>query len=140
VLRRGYSTWGTFTRYPAALLHNRFFTVSTTMSPAKKSLKIVALPIAKLGFTDVPRISNSSYRSWLDTLLNSKPNQKLILKHDKSAIDQCFREQVMQQYALDNNKLKQALADVYKSRSLVQAPTDKTSRLSGLKTKPSGPE
>jgi hypothetical protein len=110
------------------------------MSPAKKSLKIVALPIAKLGFTDVPRISNSSYRSWLDTLLNSKPNQKLILKHDKSAIDQCFREQVMQQYALDNNKLKQALADMYKSRSLVQAPTDKTSRLSGLKTKPSGPE
>jgi hypothetical protein len=110
------------------------------MSPAKKSLKTVVLPIATLGFTNVPRISNSSYRSWLDSLLKSKLNQKLFLKHDKDAIDQCFREQAMQQYALDNNKLKQALADVNKSRTLVQAPTDKTSRLSKYKTKPSGSE
>jgi hypothetical protein len=87
------------------------------MSPAKKGLKTVALPLAKHGFTDIPRIANSSYRSWLTTLLQSKSNKKLLLNHEKTVIDQCFREQAMQQYALDNNKLKKAPVDVSKWRS-----------------------
>ena len=92
------------------------------MSPAKKSLKTVALPIARFGFTDVPPLNgdSGSYRCWLNTLLKPKSNQKLLLKHDKNVIDQCFREQAMQQYALDNNKLKQALSDVRTLRSCLR--------------------
>jgi hypothetical protein len=84
------------------------------MSPAKKALKTVALPIAKLGFTNGPQLcgGRGSYGQWLKAMLVSKPNQKLFLKHERDVIDQCFREQVEQQYALDNNKLRQALADV----------------------------
>lgn len=84
------------------------------MSPAKKTLKTVALPIAKLGSTNVPQLcgGRGSYHHWLAALRKSKPNQKLFLKHDKDAIDRCFREQAMQQYALDINKLKQTLVDV----------------------------
>lgn len=86
------------------------------MSPAKKSMKTIALPIAKLGFTSVPPLegNSSSYRSWLKVLWRSKSNQKLLLKHEKDVLDQCFRQQAMQQFALDNNKLKQALAGVRK--------------------------
>jgi hypothetical protein len=79
---------------------------------SKKSVKTVAPPISKLGFIKVPRISDSNYRHWLDTLVQPKPDQRLFLKLEKDFIDQCFCEQAMQQYALDNNKLKQALADV----------------------------
>jgi hypothetical protein len=89
------------------------------MSPGKKSLKAVALPIAKLGFTNVPKISDGcSYQHWLRALLQSKPNQKLFLKHEKDFVDQCFREQAMKQYTLDNNKLRQALADVSQNASI----------------------
>lgn len=64
------------------------------MSPAKKGLKTVALPIAELGFTNVPNLHNSSgsYRTWLVSLLKSQHNQKLFLKHDKNITDRCFRE------------------------------------------------
>jgi len=67
------------------------------MSPAKKSVKIVALPIVKYGFTNVPRITKNrgSYRHWLGMLLQSKPNQRLFLKHEKDAIEQRFRERAM---------------------------------------------
>ena len=92
--------------------------LSTIMSPSRKSLKTVALPIAKLGFTNVSRIDQGSYRGWyrgwLEALLQSKPNHKLFLKHDKNAIDQCFREQAMQQYAHDKTQLNKALDDVRK--------------------------
>jgi hypothetical protein len=84
------------------------------MSPAKKSLKTAALPVAKLGFTNIPQLcgSRGSYSQWLRTLLQSKPNQKLFLKHGKDDVDQCFRDQAVRQFALDNNRLRQALADV----------------------------
>lgn len=44
--------------------------------------------------------------------MQPKPDQRLFLKLEKDVIDQCFHEQAVQQYALDNNKLKQVLADV----------------------------
>jgi hypothetical protein len=111
------------------------------MSPAKKSLKTVALPIAKLGFMSVPRISQGSYRSWLGTLMKHKPNQKLMLKLEKDVIDQRFREQAMQEYALESNTLKRALADV--STALIhvrKAPTDGRCRLTRMTAKPYGPD
>ena len=58
----------------------------------------------------------------MPALLQSKPNQKLFLKHEKDVVDQCFREQAMQEYALENNRLKQALAGVRKQILVASLP------------------
>ena len=74
------------------------------MSPPK--------PIAA-NLINIPRILTPvSYRDWLFNLMKTAHNRKALSRLAKEDLDQCFRLQATKQFELDNNNLKDALAQV----------------------------
>jgi 23S rRNA G2445 N2-methylase RlmL len=81
------------------------------MAPRKTIAAAAAA--SKAFFINVPRIHVScSYRDFLQTLLQEKHNRKVFSLSGKEVVDQCFRSQATQQFKLDNDKLKRAMAEV----------------------------
>lgn len=81
------------------------------MSPPKTLA--AATTVSKTCFINVPRIHwPYTYRDFLQTLMKEKHNRKVILLSGKEAVDKCFRLQATQQFKLDNDKLKRAMAEV----------------------------
>lgn len=76
-------------------------------------IKSIVTATSKTQFVNIPRISSSaSYRAWLNKLLDVPHNRKVMMRSDKETVDQLFQTQAAQQFALDNNKWKQAMNDV----------------------------
>jgi 23S rRNA G2445 N2-methylase RlmL len=83
------------------------------MAPRKTIAAVAAA--SKACFTNVPRIHVSCsymYHDFLKKLLQEKHNRKVFPLSGKEVVDQCFRSQATQQFKLDNDKLKRAMAEV----------------------------
>ena len=80
--------------------------------PPKKVIAAAATA-SKACFINVPRIGEScNYPDFLKSLLKEKHNRKVFLWSEKEVVDQCFRLQATQQFKLENDKLKRAIAEV----------------------------
>ena len=80
--------------------------------PPKKSIAAAATA-SHACFIKVPRVSEScNYRDFLKSLLKEKHNRKLFLWSEKDIVDQCFKLQAAQQFKLEKDKLKRAMAEV----------------------------
>lgn len=69
----------------------------------------------------VLRIDTSrNYCDFLRTLLKEEHNRKVFSSSRKEALDQYFRLQAIQQFKLDNDKLKRAMAEVNLDLNIVR--------------------
>jgi hypothetical protein len=70
-------------------------------------------PLPPRPVSSIPRIDEfCNYTVFLKSLLKEKHNRKVFLWSEKEVVDQCFRLQATQQFKLENDKLKRAIAEV----------------------------
>jgi hypothetical protein len=80
------------------------------MQPAKAKLKAVAQAASVTRFVNVPRLTTPpNYRNWLDTLLKTPQNRKVLKTSEKSHVDELLRLEAGRQFRNDSNLLGQAL-------------------------------